>query len=323
MTPPMQQGSAESSLLDLEAYAAAKKTSPPKAHPHNNGKGKSSKADEQLSGLMQGMGAASISTGSSSSSTRSSTTVLSAPRELLRHEVGGGLAVDYCFSREDAPASSTCTLLLSLSNMREGPMRRIKVTTAAASDFSRLSLFPEIPVLDAGATVEVRLGVQVGGDGAGESIKLQFATDRGGPYPVTVVLPPEELLRPHPVSQAEADGIQRSLTGGFHEGKASFALPAALRADTASVPTKVLQAANLAWVSSPACWREEGRALFAALLRRKKSGGGSERMVVQVSLEGGGEMLTLQMNCDDAMISATLLDVLKRGLASSHVPRTL
>ena len=155
---------------------------------------------------------------------------------------------------------------------------------------------------------------------------MQFATDRGGPYPVTVVLPPEELLRPHPISQVEAEEIQRSLTGGFHEGKASFPLPPALRADTEGVPKKVLQTANLAWVSSPAEWQEEGRAMFAALLRRKKSGdrvGGSGRMVVQVSLEEGDEMLALQVNCDDAMMSATFLNMLKRGLASSQVPRTL
>ncbi|KAM3576770.1 hypothetical protein VYU27_001364 [Nannochloropsis oceanica] len=318
---PMQQGSAESSLLDLEAYATAKKVSSPNAHAHNSRKG-TSQAHEQILSLMQGMGAASIST----STSRSSTRVLSVSRKLLRHEVGGGLAVDFCFTREDAPASSACTLLLSLSNKREGPMRRIKVSTAAASDFSRLTPFPEVPVLDVGATVEVRVSVQVGGEGAGESIKLQFATDRGGPYPVTVVLPPEELLRPHSVSQAEAEEIQRSLTGGFHEGKASFPLPPALRADTGGVPNKVLQAANLAWVSSPAEWQEEGRAIFAALLHRKKSGGRvgeSERIVVQVSIEEGGEMLTLKVNCDDAMMSATLLNVLKQGLASLQAPQTL
>ena len=304
----------DNSLLDLEAYATSKQ-------------GRGNGEDDQLLGLMQGLGAASISGGGggapgASSSSGGSSAVLSAPRELLRHEVGGGLAVEGCFSREDNPAASTCTLLLSLSNLRDTALRRIKVTPVA--DVGRVQTFPEITSLEAGGTVEARLVVQLDEEGEPQPIKLHFVSDRGGPYPVTVALPPEELLRPHVVSEAEAEKIQGSLGGGFQNGKASFALPTALREDLDGVPDKVLQAANLAWVSSPSRWQTEGTAVFAALLRKKKGGGGglgSERMVVQVSLDD--DTLTLEVCSDDAMMSATMLEVLKRGLASSHPVRRL
>lgn len=71
---------------------------------------------------------------------------------------GGGLKVVYCYTREDASlTSSYCTLLLSLSNMRETAMRRIRIVAANAADHSKVIPFPEIALIEAGATVEARL----------------------------------------------------------------------------------------------------------------------------------------------------------------------
>lgn len=309
----------ESSLLDLEAYAVAKRDSLP-----NLVNGKAGGADEQLLDLMRGMEETSLSEKRTSSRiTSAGDRVISAPHELLRHDVGGGLAVKYCFTRAD-PTPATSTLLLALTNKQQGPLRRIKLTSVHAADFKRLAPFPEIPVLEAGVTVEQTLRVHRGLNGV-ENLKLQFSTDRGGPYVVTVVLPPEESLLPHPVSSSEAEAIQRSLLGGFHESKASLSLPMALCDDPDSVPRKVLQTANLAWVSSLDRWQEERVALFASLLWRREDDERDRRgrMVIQISLDGNGGRLKLQVNCDDAVMSATLLEVLKKGLVRSEAPRSL
>lgn len=66
-------------------------------------------------------------------------------------------------------------------------------------------------------------------------------------------------------------------------------------------------------------WEKEKVAFFASV--SKKKGGTMERIVAQISLDNN--KLTLQLNCDDAMMSATLLDVVKRGLSSSHPVRAL
>ena len=49
----------------------------------------------------------------------------------------------------------------------------------------------------------------------------------------------------------------------------------------------------------------------------------SERVVAKVALNPDSHAITLQLNCDDAIMSATLLNVVKRGVLSPHMPRTL
>jgi hypothetical protein len=72
--------------------------------------------------------------------------------------MGGGLKVEYAFSREDGggyASQTVCRLLLSLTNMRDTPIRRVKVVNADA----RVLPFEEVSSIEPGATVEVRLGV--------------------------------------------------------------------------------------------------------------------------------------------------------------------
>lgn len=146
-------------------------------------------------------------------------------------------------------------------------------------------------------------------------------------------------MRPHSIPVAEAMNLQKTL-GGFHECKASFPLMEAEGEEEEGgiakiLPHKVLQSANLSWLSSTETWTEDGVALFSALLPKDKKKAstsataavaGSDRVIVQVSLETGScqeKKVVLQVNADDAMLSASLLDVLKRGIASPHPVRTV
>lgn len=84
---------------------------------------------------------------------------------LLRHEVGGGLQVDYRYNRGRANSlsrpSTSLTLRLSFVNHRETPIRRIRVV--APRDGTPMDPFPEVQVLAAGATVSTTLGIDFGG----------------------------------------------------------------------------------------------------------------------------------------------------------------
>ena len=86
---------------------------------------------------------------------------LSISSPLTHPPTGGGLKVVYCYTREDTSLTSTsCTLLLSLTNMRETGMRRIRIV-ANAADHTKVTPFPEVAVIEPGATVEARLVLDV------------------------------------------------------------------------------------------------------------------------------------------------------------------
>jgi hypothetical protein len=64
--------------------------------------------------------------------------------------------VEYVYTREDGfYSSSVCSLLLTLSNMRDSPIRRIKVVSADP----KVIPFEEVAVLNVGASMEVPLGI--------------------------------------------------------------------------------------------------------------------------------------------------------------------
>lgn len=92
-------------------------------------------------------------------------TSASFPATLLRHQAGGGLQVDYRFSRGRASAlsrpSTTLTLRLSFTNHGETPVRRIRVV--APRDGTPMEAFPEIQMLPAGGAQTSNLGIDFGG----------------------------------------------------------------------------------------------------------------------------------------------------------------
>lgn len=92
-------------------------------------------------------------------------TSVSFPSTLLRHQAGGGLQVEYRYTRGRTDMISrpttVLTLRLTLSNHRDTPVRRIKVV--APRDGTPMNAFLEVQVLGVGATVDVNLGIDFGG----------------------------------------------------------------------------------------------------------------------------------------------------------------
>jgi len=109
--------------------------------------------------------------------------------------------------------------------------------------------------------------------------------------------------------------VQRSLTG-FNEGRTTFTL-----SHPHVIVDKVLQSSNVALLT-PAEELVEGgggRALFSGIIKKKNV---NDRLVVMVVVEKGkssshGSVGTLQVNCDDPMMTVALLDIIKKGITSS------
>lgn len=74
--------------------------------------------------------------------------------------VGGGLKVEYCYTREDRETfrlTSVCSMLLTLTNMREGSIRHIKIT--ASDTRYPVQTFGEIPAIETGTSIQVPFAI--------------------------------------------------------------------------------------------------------------------------------------------------------------------
>ncbi|CAM9094981.1 unnamed protein product, partial [Ectocarpus fasciculatus] len=253
-------------------------------------------------------GAISLGRASSTSSVLSADpegdTSASFPSTLLRHQAGGGLQVDYRFSRGRASAlsrpSTTLTLRLSFTNHGETPVRRIRVV--APRDGTPMEAFPEIQMLPAGATQTANLGIDFGGKA--KDVRFELKTDKGS-FMVSLEPPPEELLFPEPVSRAEFRRVQGSL-GALDRDSVDCQIPAA---DISRVPSRVLRAVNAAVVASDtveeSCWWFSACSLAGSM---------SERVFIKVAADGGSGKVVVNVYSDNTMLPSKLTRPIKKAV---------
>lgn len=67
-------------------------------------------------------------------------------------------------------------------------------------------------------------------------------------------------------------------------------------------------------ITPSADYMETSRAYFSGVIKKKTV---SERVVVRADVDRAKKSCSLQVNCDDAMMSVALLDTLKKGIMSS------
>lgn len=128
-----------------------------------------------LAGPPRVLGRSGSSTVSSSSAVDPGLdTSVSFPSTLLHHQAGGGLQVDYRYTRGRADVVSrpttVLTMRLTLSNHRDNPIRRIRA--CPPRDATPMNAFPEVQELAAGATVDTHLGIDFGGRAKEVSVRL-------------------------------------------------------------------------------------------------------------------------------------------------------
>mmetsp|Transcript_49205 Transcript_49205/g.67077 ORF Transcript_49205/g.67077 Transcript_49205/m.67077 type:complete len:657 (+) Transcript_49205:35-2005(+) len=224
------------------------------------------------------------------------------PRVLLRQEMVCGLQVEYQFPRgaSSTPTQGRLTIHLILRNCRDGPIKRIRVTP---KDISVKFTGPaEFPLLPSQESVTAVFNV----DAAQRDVRLEIRTERGI-YPATFNVPQEELICPMVLDIAGFDAASKSL-GTFNMAKSSVSFPN----DTAveEVPRRICETINVAQVTE-SDWEISGKGMWAGVLH---TGVNQERVLVMVTLDQAKTTGSLSLFCDNAMLTATLSNVLKKAI---------
>lgn len=219
---------------------------------------------------------------------------------LLRHEMGGGLQVEFKFTRDLHVATSDkmTAVVLVLTNRRDHALRRIRCikgsgVRAAIPD-------PLCAELGAGQSMECAAKIDFGG--RARAVNLDIKTDQGS-YGVSLEPPLGELFRPFTISDGDFLSFQTSLNG-MNEGAVDFMLPPS--AGEESVRQRVLSCANVAQISA-----QDGVRRFCG-----QTIAGGEKVLVEVSMSGGGAGGSLRVNCDSVMQCQSLLAFVKRSLVA-------
>ncbi|CAM9328022.1 unnamed protein product, partial [Laminaria digitata] len=231
---------------------------------------------------------------------------VSFPSTLLRHQAGGGLQVDYRFTRIRANSlsrpSTTLTLRLTLTNHRETPIRRVRVV--APRDGTPMDPFPELQILAAGGVFCTNLGIDFGG--RSKDVRFELKTDKGS-FMVSLEPPTEELLFPGPVSRAEFQRVLNSL-GQLDRETVNCQIPPA---DIPRLPSRTLRAINAAVVTSDSNAREADQWWFSAC---SLAGSMSERVFIKVSADSDSGKVKVDVYSDNAMLPSKLLGPIKKAV---------
>jgi hypothetical protein len=198
---------------------------------------------------------------------------------------------------------------VTFENTRDEALKKVRLNPpkdASAARFGGLPQGVELEVLGPKQAVTVSLSLDLGGGGASQrDIKVDVRTS-AGLYPATLVVPAAELLRPLLLTSADFTAAQKALSG-FNESTSK----AVSLGPAEGLHAKLLAAANLTLVADPVSAAGGIGQWAGAIL------GGGARVLVTVkgAVAGSGATGSVTVNCDDAMLAATLLDVVKKSVA--------
>jgi len=241
---------------------------------------------------------------------------LSAPHTMLRREMGGGLLLTCQFSRSGGSSSGgggggggpsaavVLQLLVTFENTREEPLRNVRLNPP--KDGAKLvPATVELPSdLAPGQKVGVPLQLHLSGSwatGQAKEVRADVRTHLGL-FPTVLHVPVQELLAPLPLTEEAFAAAGLSL-GGFNEASAKVTLAPPL----AALPEKVTQVANFYSVAGAGTL---GAGSWAAT---SVSG---QRVFLSIKVDATSLAGAVIVKCDDPMLAATLLDVIKKGLSA-------
>eukprot|EP00613_Pedinella_sp_CCMP2098_P062861 CAMPEP_0171985902 /NCGR_PEP_ID=MMETSP0993-20121228/274595_1 /TAXON_ID=483369 /ORGANISM="non described non described, Strain CCMP2098" /LENGTH=1194 /DNA_ID=CAMNT_0012638793 /DNA_START=69 /DNA_END=3654 /DNA_ORIENTATION=- len=241
---------------------------------------------------------------------------LSPPHTMLRREMGGGLLLTCQFSRSGGSSSGgggggggpsaavVLQLLVTFENTREEPLRNVRLNPP--KDGAKLvPATVELPSdLAPGQKVGVPLQLHLSGSwatGQAKEVRADVRTHLGL-FPTVLHVPVQELLAPLPLTEEAFAAAGLSL-GGFNEASAKVTLAPPL----AALPEKVTQVANFYSVAGAGTL---GAGSWAAT---SVSG---QRVLLSIKVDATSLAGAVIVKCDDPMLAATLLDVIKKGLSA-------
>mmetsp|Transcript_56869 Transcript_56869/g.133332 ORF Transcript_56869/g.133332 Transcript_56869/m.133332 type:complete len:826 (+) Transcript_56869:127-2604(+) len=169
---------------------------------------------------------------------------------LLHFTHGGGLSVDFCFTREKSLYSDRMsTIRLTLQNTSNNPMHNIQVGNTRLEPGMELQPFTEVTMLSAGASTKVNLYIDFGGKTKAAKFDICLEKPRGGAdgaidkgtYAVSVPAVAGELVVAIGMEE-EAFDLQQKKLRGMHENQQPLTIPEGAEA---LVRDRVLTGCNL------------------------------------------------------------------------------
>mmetsp|Transcript_7924 Transcript_7924/g.17269 ORF Transcript_7924/g.17269 Transcript_7924/m.17269 type:complete len:1163 (-) Transcript_7924:567-4055(-) len=139
---------------------------------------------------------------------------LSAPKQILRPEMGSGLSVSLVLRNGTPPASiaGAVSAYIHIKNTRDDlPIRRVKICFPPEV---RCTGLPDIPVLEAGQEIRLPLEITLSTSN-GKLLKVDIRCDKGS-FNGALLLEGWDLLLPHAMKSADFEAIRGRL-GGFSE----------------------------------------------------------------------------------------------------------
>jgi hypothetical protein len=238
---------------------------------------------------------------------------LSDIKPILKPEMGGGLAVGIIFrySTQAAAYAGASSTYLCVKNTKDHVLRRIKISFP--SDIRRTPL-DDIAMLSAGQEMRIPMEIVFTGQ-AGKQIRVDIRSDQGA-YVGLLIPEVWELLYPFQMTAPVFEEIRKRFTGICEASKvftlSSLGLEGFSEGDVESeLIYRVKRNINVFVVQG--CGVSE--LLFAGAYRK---GMMEEKVLVSVVTDMAKATATLRFNCEDAVLTSTLIEVFKKTL---HVPR--
>jgi len=240
------------------------------------------------------------------------TTTTSVPKVMLRSELSSGLQATFRFRHGMTPSQipgANCGFIELKNCNSDGYLRRVR--PKFQSDV-RMTPLDSIPQLAAGDKIDIPVEILLLGR-EGKKLRVDFSSDRGN-FPGEVAFEKWELLFPLCISLQDFNKFKRKL-GGFNENICTIQRKSA--DDEGVILKAILQRVNVFVVDEMEVPSESGDSkieyCFAACYRRD---GTEEKMLIFVSCCCHSGKIQVVVNADDAVMSATMSDYLKKSLSA-------
>eukprot|EP01119_Soliformovum_irregulare_P017735 TRINITY_DN5315_c0_g6_i1.p1 TRINITY_DN5315_c0_g6~~TRINITY_DN5315_c0_g6_i1.p1 ORF type:complete len:1052 (+),score=400.87 TRINITY_DN5315_c0_g6_i1:2138-5293(+) len=219
---------------------------------------------------------------------------------LLKHIVGGGLGVEYSYTRTPSMHGATMiTIQLYFTNHIEKTIHNITMGKKSLSEGMEIIPFTDVPQLAPGTSTESSMAVKL--SSVSQTIKFEITTDRGT-YSVNIEPPAGELVRASSISPQEFNELESKFKG---MEEASDTVQLTDMSEMSGLTQKVLKTAYLSIVDMDS---SVGKFRFAG-----KSQIDDTPVIFSVNVESSGKA-KLSLGSSNAILNSRLLKELKKNI---------
>jgi len=223
-------------------------------------------------------------------------------RTLLKNVVGGGLGIEYNYTRAPSMLGATYnTLQLFFKNHLQKPISNIKIGKMSLPEGMELVPFPEISALQPGESADSQMSIKF--PSVSSPAKFEITTDLGV-FNITLAPNIGDLVRPAALSPEEFADAEKTLKG-MNELSDTLSLKDP-QSEVTQVSQRVLQCAYLSPTESD---YDAGRFKFAG-----KTMLNDELLLLSVTVDKSTGSTKLVVNSENTVLNAMLLKQLKNAI---------